>query len=287
MPSPSRKLDARDRADAAVNQQSLIYSLIQLRLFGLLLLLFLFFRLGLSLLLLVDSGPLHRLETIDDLAFWLLLFPLGYIFFLMGGGFRRKPKEFLVTVIVHRALLPLAVLCMIVLPVITSHDRISFDSTITIAQDQYQELLSSQDLMLDKANQASTPQQWDQFINAYQSKLPVQLDGSASLNQSRYKLQQILKAQREQFVNDHPEINLSARQQEIIGIRHTISTIATEVMAGVVMLLLFLQGRGELKRLGLNPAQFFSSNPDPRRKHHRRSRKGELSDHRLEQPISE
>jgi hypothetical protein len=68
MPSPSRKPDARDRADAAVNQQSLIYSLIQLRLFGLLLLLFLFFRLGLSLLLLVDSGPLHRLET---LMIWL------------------------------------------------------------------------------------------------------------------------------------------------------------------------------------------------------------------------
>ena len=97
--------------------------MIQLRLFGLLLLLFLSIRLGLALLFLVDSGPIHRLETIDDLALWLLLFPLGYIFYLMGGGLRRKPKEFLVTVVVHHALLPLAVLCMIVLPIITSHDQ--------------------------------------------------------------------------------------------------------------------------------------------------------------------
>lgn len=57
MVAPTRQPDTRDQVEAAVNQQYLIFSLVQVRLFGLLLLLFLGFKLALSLLLLIDSDP--------------------------------------------------------------------------------------------------------------------------------------------------------------------------------------------------------------------------------------
>lgn len=81
--------DARDRVDEIVLEHQLHYSLMQLRLVGLLMLLFLLAR-GLPLLLGFDGPPIEQLASITALSNGLPLLPLGISLYLLGGGPRSS-----------------------------------------------------------------------------------------------------------------------------------------------------------------------------------------------------
>ncbi|KEF41345.1 MAG: hypothetical protein ER33_11900 [Cyanobium sp. CACIAM 14] len=116
-----RHQDPRDEVDRIVHRHQLEYSIGQLRLVGLLLLAVV---LG-TLLVAAGFGsvatPLARLKGLLALTPTLPLLPLGVCLYLLGGGHRRHRHEQGWAPALHRALLPMALLCLLVLPALTLH----------------------------------------------------------------------------------------------------------------------------------------------------------------------
>ncbi|MBM5822913.1 MAG: hypothetical protein FJ082_10835 [Cyanobacteria bacterium K_Offshore_surface_m2_011] len=117
-----RPRDTRDEVDSIVNRHQLDYSLGQLRLVGLLLLV-----LELSTLLLAGSfasveAPAGRLNGLIGLSPALPLLPVGFGLYLLGGGHRRHRREQPWTGALHHTLLPLGLVLLLLLPAVTIHD---------------------------------------------------------------------------------------------------------------------------------------------------------------------
>ena len=120
-----RPRDARDEVDGFVRRHQLDYSIGQLRLVGLLLLV-----LELSTLLLAGvfasvEPPLARLSGLLGLSPALPLLTLGFGLYLLGGGHRRHRREQPWTGALHRCLLPLGLILLLLLPALTIHDAVS------------------------------------------------------------------------------------------------------------------------------------------------------------------
>jgi hypothetical protein len=114
--------DTRDEVDSIVNRHQLDYSLGQLRLVGLVLLV-----LELSTLLLAGSfasveAPAGRLNGLIGLSPALPMLLLGFGLYLLGGGHRRHRREQPWTGVLHRTLLPLGLILLLLLPAVTIHD---------------------------------------------------------------------------------------------------------------------------------------------------------------------
>jgi len=129
----SRHKDTRDEVDSIVNRHQLDYSLGQLRLVGLLLLV-----LELSTLLLAGSfasveAPAGRLNGLIGLSPALPLLPVGVTLYLLGGGHRRHRREQPWTGALHGALLPLGLILMLLLPAVTIHDAATLFSQRQLA----------------------------------------------------------------------------------------------------------------------------------------------------------
>ena len=128
-----RHTDTRDEVDGIVSRHQLDYSLGQLRLVGLLLLV-----LELSTLLLAWSfasveAPAGRLHSLIDLSPALPLLPLGFGLYFLGGGHRRHPREQPWTVALHWTLLPLGLVLLLLLPAVTIHDAAALVSPRQLA----------------------------------------------------------------------------------------------------------------------------------------------------------
>jgi hypothetical protein len=129
----SRPRDTRDEVDAVVNRHQLDYSLGQLRLVGLVLLV-----LELGTLLLAGSfasveAPAGRLNGLIGLSPALPLLPLGFGLYLLGGGHRRHRREQPWTGALHRTLLPLGLILLLLLPAVTIHDAATLFSQRQLA----------------------------------------------------------------------------------------------------------------------------------------------------------
>jgi hypothetical protein len=125
--------DTRDEVDSIVNRHQLDYSLGQLRLVGLLLLV-----LELSTLLLAGSfasveAPSGRLNGLIGLSPALPLLPVGFALYFVGGGHRRHRREQPWTGALHGALLPLGLILLLLLPAVTIHDAATLFSQRQLA----------------------------------------------------------------------------------------------------------------------------------------------------------
>jgi hypothetical protein len=84
------------------------FSLVQLRLVGLLIIVQLIGRLVVALPGMMQSSPLERLSAVLILANWLPLLPLGISLYLLGAGHQRHPREQTIIPVLCQALRPLA-----------------------------------------------------------------------------------------------------------------------------------------------------------------------------------
>jgi len=125
MSTPIRD-DTREQVDRIVQQHAIHYSLFQLRLLGMLLLLMMLSRL-LVLALPGNHSNLELLSAITTLSNWLLLLPIGICLYLLGGGQRRQRHEVLISTLLHRSLVALALISLLVLPVLTLQQAASID----------------------------------------------------------------------------------------------------------------------------------------------------------------
>lgn len=108
--------DAREQAESRVLENQISYSLVQLRLVGVLLLAVVLARAVVLLILNPHVDAIQRLAGISNLANWLPLLALGSSLYLLGGGRNRLPREPLITTLLHQGLLPMALVCLVGMP---------------------------------------------------------------------------------------------------------------------------------------------------------------------------
>jgi hypothetical protein len=116
--------DARDRVDGIVHEHQVVYSLRQLRLVGVLLVLFFLGRVLVLVGMGLDPSPIQRLAGLSNLSSWLPLLPLGISLYLLGGGRRRHRREHIVIDLLHASLVPLGLVCALGLPWLTFQENL-------------------------------------------------------------------------------------------------------------------------------------------------------------------
>lgn len=140
---PNRRRDPRAWVDAKIQSNHIIYSLVQLRLVGLLLLLIVLGRVLVFLFAGLHLGPLEKLSSLSALANALPLLPLGISLYLLGAGRHRLRHEHQLMILLHHSLLPLALLVLLALPAAIVHQMmIGKQLMITQLTFYQQELLS-------------------------------------------------------------------------------------------------------------------------------------------------
>jgi hypothetical protein len=261
--SPPRSRDSRHQVDEIMRGHQVQYSLMQLRMVGVLMLLAVLARSTAPLLLGFDGTPIERLAAISTFSAALPLLPLGISLYLLGGGRRRRPQEFQPATLLHQSLVPLALLCMLVLPALTLRSAIVVQRERTEAVAMQNELHSRHHQWLAEAEQATTVEKVRGLAARNQLTLPSMTGEPVEL--SRWRFSQVLEQDFSKLRRERPVLSLSPYELELLSLPRIASTLALQLITGVGLVLLQRQGSREMHRHGLTSAMFFRL--DPMRQH--------------------
>lgn len=134
-----RHRDPRAWVEARIQSNHIIYSLAQLRLVGLLLMLIVLARVLVYLFAGLHLGPLEKLSSLNGLASALPLLPLGISLYLLGAGRNRLNREPPFMILLHHSLVPLALLVLLGLPAAIVH-QLALGQQLTAAQLSFYQL---------------------------------------------------------------------------------------------------------------------------------------------------
>jgi hypothetical protein len=259
----SRNRDSREQVEAIIQGHQLTYSLMQLRLVGLLLLLFLLARSLLLLLPGLDGPAMAKLASLTTLSSGLPLLPLGISLYLLGGGRQRLSKEFAPTTLLHRSLVPLALACLLLLPSLTLWCVIPLKAERAKAMAQQEELQTQQRQWQAEAEQASSSAQVRGIADRNRIALPSMPGEPVEL--SRWRLSKALEMELASLHKREPILTLSPYELELLSLPRLVSTLLLQLITGIGLLLLHRQGSREIHRHGLTTAMFFRVDPARRR----------------------
>jgi hypothetical protein len=231
---------------------------------GILLLLILATR-GIGLFLSLEGPSIQQLSALTSLSNSLPLLPLGISLYLLGGGRQRQPREFLPTEVLHRFLVPLALACLVVLPLITLINVQRVGVEVRNAEAKDQELISQQSQWLQDADRATTPEALRVIARSHNLDLPISANEPVGLG--RWRLARTLEMELARARKASPMLSLSPYQRELLSLPRSGSTILMQLITGVGLLLLHRQGSREIKKHGLSVGLFFRADPEiPRRR---------------------
>lgn len=256
--SRSSSRDERAHVEAIVQQHQLHYSLVQLRLVGILLLLLIASR-GLEAVITLQAPPIQKLSSLTGLSNWLPLLPLGISLYLLGGGRQRRRQEFIPTEALHRGLLPLALACLLLLPWLTLQDVVSLNRERRVAVEQEQTRLISNSEWSLLAERAASAEQIRTLARRADIKVPI--PGGEPVELSRWRFDRALEISVQEKRKVTPMLNLSPWEQQMLSLPRTAATVSLQVITGISLLLLHQQGSREMRRHGLSIGLFFRSDP--------------------------
>jgi len=267
---PVQERDTRDEVDTLVHGHQVNYSLQQLRLVGVLLLLIVLGQVLVVLILSAHGDPRQRLTALSALATWLPLLPLGTSLYLLAGGRRRHHREHLFIDLVNHSLIPLALTCLFVLPVLVVTDVANLTWHHRAAEVRHARLIKQHQDWLATADQAPSAAKVNQLATLHQLKVPIASDDSVEL--ARWRLAQALDHNANRAKAADPLLNLTPYQLDLLAPWKTATTLVLTTIAGLGLVLLDRQGRRQLRRHGLTPALFFRSDSTGKRQRLHRSR---------------
>ena len=260
--SPSRpsERDSRDRVDQVVQDHQFSYSISQLRLVGLLLLLALFVRIALVLAFGLVDAPLQRFANLTELSHWLPLLPLAYGLCFLAGGRRRLPAELPWLDALHISLLPLGLACLLALPAYSVHESIILNSRRTALEKQDLVLQARQMELITSAREAASGADVAQLSRRAGITLPMQNGDSAAI--AIWRLEQAISARNAERLQREPLLSTlhgSGAHHGVLGLYPATTTALLSAVSGAALLLLHQQSRRQVRGHGLSPAQFFRS----------------------------
>jgi hypothetical protein len=256
--SRSSSRDERAHVDAIVQQHQLHYSLVQLRLVGILLLLLLGSR-CLEAVITLGAPPIQQLTALTSLSNWLPLLPLGISLYLLGGGRQRRRQEFVPTEALHRGLLPMALACLLLLPWLTLQDGLALNKERRLALEQEQNRLISNSEWALLAERAVSAEQIRALARRAEVKVPIAAGEPVQL--SRWRFERALEISEEEVRKKKPILTLSPWEQQVLSMPRMVATVALQVITGIGLFLLHRQGSREMNRHGLSIGMFFRSDP--------------------------
>jgi hypothetical protein len=256
MMSQQRPQQSKGALQSIMLGHQLDYSFSQFRLLGMLLLVWLAQR----LLALVWFGalgdPLSHLHLIHQASQTLPLLPLAVALVLLGGGRQRLHRELFFIDTLRRAILPLAVVCLVVLPVVTLSAQDNVRSQMQLSEKALANLESRFDRLSGELEMVSDQKALVRMARRGGFDLP--LNTPLSLEQSRRQLRQ--QMDRDLRVAEQrrsgPYANLAA-QSLLPGL--LITSLFEQFITGVALVWMDRQGRRLIKRHGLTMSQFFHS----------------------------
>lgn len=256
--SRSSSRDERAHVDAIVQQHQLHYSLVQLRLVGMLLLLLLASR-CLEAVIMLQAPPIQKLSALTSLSNWLPLLPLGISLYLLGGGRQRRRQEFIPAEVLHRSLLPLALACLLLLPWLTLQDVATLNRERRAAVEQEQALQISNSEWSFLAERTQSSAQIRALAQRAQVKVPIPAGEPVEL--SRWRFDRALEIAEQTSRKNNPLLNLTPWELQAFSPPRTIANVTLQVITGFGLLLLHRQGSREMQRHGLSVSLFFRSDP--------------------------
>lgn len=256
--SRSSSRDERAIVDAIVKQHQLHYSLVQLRLVGILILLLLASR-CLEAVITLQAPVIQKLAALTNLSNWLPLLPLGISLYLLGGGRQRRRQEFVPTEALHRGLLPMALACLLLLPWFTLHDVVSLnrEQRLAVEKEQTQQISHSEFSLL--AERAQNAEQIRALARRADVKVPI--PAGEPVEVSRWRFDRALEISEQQARKASPILSLSPWEKQMLSLPRAAATVVLQVITGIGLLLLHRQGSREMHRHGLNISMFFRSDP--------------------------
>lgn len=246
-----------------MQSHQLQYSLVQLRVVGILLLLLVASR-CLEAALSIQGPPIQKLSAISALSNWLPLLPLGISLYLLGGGRRRQRWEFLPTELLHRCVLPFALVCLVLLPWFTLHDVVRLNQQRRLALQEEQARISRQAEWLAIAERTPSSAQIQTLALRNGVNVPIQAGEPVEL--SRWRFSRAVDVAQQQVRRSSPLLRLSPWEQEVLSLPRAASTVVLQVITGIGLLVLHRQGSREIHRHGLNPSLFFRTDPVRKRR---------------------
>ncbi|MDM7954451.1 MAG: hypothetical protein QUV07_14715 [Cyanobium sp. CZS 25K] len=264
-----RPRDTRDEVDGVVQRHQLDYSLAQLRLVGLLLL-----TVELGTLLLAGGFasfevPLVRLSGVIGFSQTLPLLPLGFALYLVGGGHRRHRREQPWTGALHQVLLPLGLIVLVLLPVVTIQDATSLATDRRQAVKEIEERLANRQQNIERVQTARSAADIARLGGAQGLTVPAAPGEPKAVGLWRYEVS--LERQRREEDAVAERLSRSLFHQDLLNPVRLITTLMLQGISGIGLLLLWRQGRRQIKRMGLTPALFFRTDATgPVQKHRHR-----------------
>ncbi len=246
-----------------MQEHQLQYSLVQLRVVGILLLLLMASR-CLEAAFTIQAPPIQKLSALSALSNWLPLLPLGISLYLLGGGRKRQQREFLPAEVLHRSVLPLALVCLVLLPWFTLHDVVGLNQQRKQALQEEQSQIVRHGEWLATAERSTSAAQIQAFARRNGVQVPIPSGEPVEL--SRWRFSRALDIAQEQTRTSTPLLALSPWEQEVLSLPRAASTVVLQVITGIGLLVLHRQGSKEIQRHGLSPAMFFRSDPVRRRR---------------------
>lgn len=260
--SRSSSRDERAYVDAIVQQHQLHYSLVQLRLVGILLLLLLASR-CLEAVITLQAPPIQKLSALTSLSNWLPLLPLGISLYLLGGGRQRRRQEFIPAEALHRGLLPMALICLLLLPWLTLQDSLALNRERKEAVEQEQNRLIAASEVALLAERAQSTEQIRAL--ARRADVSVPIPAGEPLELSRWRLDRALDIAEQAARKAAPILNLSPWELQVFSLPRVMATVMLQLITGFGLWLLHRQGSREMQRHGLSIRLFFRSDPMPER----------------------
>lgn len=232
------------------------YSFSQFRLLGMLLLVWLAVRLLALVWFGAQGDPLSHLHLIHQASQTLPLLPLAVALVLLGGGRQRLHRELFFIDTLRRAILPLALACLVVLPVVTLSAQDNARIQIQQSEKALADLESRFERLTGELELVSDPKALVRMARRGGFDPPP--TGSLTLEQSRRQLTQQmdrdLRAAEQR--RSGPNAHLAA-QSLLPGLLFT--SLFEQVITGIALVWMDRQGRRVIKRHGLTMSQFFHS----------------------------
>jgi hypothetical protein len=254
--SQSRSKSSWDSLQNIVLGHQLNYSFSQLRLLGMLLLLCLALRLLALVWLGTQDDPLTHLHLIEQASQSLPLLPVAMALVLLGGGRQRQQRELLFIDSVRRALVPLALVCLLVFPSLTFVAQETARNELKQRSQSLAELRTRFERFeadLDGVQDSTTLMRIARSAGLapqLNPNLPVQ----RSLQQLKRQMERDLRAAEQRELGATTPIAVQSLLPALLA-----TSLFEQFITGFALLWMDRQGRRIIRRHGLTMGQFFHS----------------------------
>jgi hypothetical protein len=254
--SQQRSQQSKGTLQSIMLGHQLDYSFSQLRLLGMLMLAWLLQRLLALIWFGAQGDPLNHLHLIQQASQTLPLLPLAIALVLLGGGRQRLNRELFFIDNLRRMILPLALVCLVVLPGLTFAAQDKARSQLQQSEQALADLESRFERLGADLEQVQDQTALARIARIGSLEMPV--NRAQPLEQTRRQLRRQMDRDLRAADQRRSGSNAYLAAQSLLP-SLLFTCVFEQLITGVALVWMDRQGRRLIKRHGLSMTQFFHS----------------------------